>query len=156
MPAAFPPSARWISATAKPPLPLVRRWRMYRGSRTTLFGVISPGSSYAPLFHCVPGPERLAGVGHKRWRRRLPASIGIIFSAYRSPLSEAGGPMSERRQDLFISHASGDKSRYIEPLANAFDRKRITYWMDSVEIRWGDSFPLLINEGLRKSRYVLV
>jgi TIR domain-containing protein len=64
--------------------------------------------------------------------------------------------MAERRQDLFISHASEDKSRYVEPLANAFHRKRITYWMDSVEIRWGDSFPLLINEGLRKSRYVLV
>ena len=64
--------------------------------------------------------------------------------------------MPEGMQDLFISHAGSDKSRYIEPLANALAQKQITFWLDNVEIGWGDSIPLRINEGLRKSRYVLL
>ncbi len=46
--------------------------------------------------------------------------------------------MSEM-QDVFISHASKDKVEYISPLVNAFSAKRVTYWLDTLEISWGDS-----------------
>lgn len=64
--------------------------------------------------------------------------------------------MTEELQDLFISHAGPDKPRYVQPLANCLASRKITFWLDSVEIGWGDSVPLKVNEGLRQSRYVLL
>ena len=59
-------------------------------------------------------------------------------------------------QDLFISHASADKTMYVEPLAQQFSRDGITYWLDSNELRWGDGLALKINEGFACSRYILL
>jgi hypothetical protein len=64
--------------------------------------------------------------------------------------------MPEQLWDLFISHAGKDKARYVTPLANALASKQITFWLDDIEIGWGDSIPRRINDGLRKSRYVLL
>lgn len=64
--------------------------------------------------------------------------------------------MAEEMQDLFISHAGADKSRYVLPLANSLSQKGISFWLDNVEIAWGDSIPLRINQGLRTSRYLLL
>jgi len=64
--------------------------------------------------------------------------------------------MSGETQDLFVSHAGSDKQLYIRPLADEMAKKKITFWLDSLEISWGDSIPLKINDGLRKSRYVLL
>jgi len=59
-------------------------------------------------------------------------------------------------QDLFISHAGADKTRYIEPLSARLAEHHITFWLDNLEISWGDSVPLRINEGLRQSRFLLL
>jgi hypothetical protein len=64
--------------------------------------------------------------------------------------------MKEELQDLFISHASADKARFIQPLVDRLEERKITFWLDSLTIGWGDSIPLKINEGLRLSRYVLL
>lgn len=58
--------------------------------------------------------------------------------------------------DLFVSHASADKSRYIEPLVNALESRQLTFWLDSREISWGDSVVGRINDGLRLSQYGLL
>ncbi len=60
----------------------------------------------------------------------------------------------ERAQDLFISHAGHDKAQYVGPLTDAFVEKGITFWLDNVEIGWGDSVTRKINEGLARSRFV--
>lgn len=62
----------------------------------------------------------------------------------------------ELQQDIFISHASADKERYIRPLTSALVERKLTFWLDTVEITWGDSITLKINEGLRTTRYVLL
>jgi hypothetical protein len=62
----------------------------------------------------------------------------------------------EMRQDFFISHASDDKSIYVQPLAESLTKRQVTFWLDSYEIGWGDSLALKINEGLRESRHVLL
>jgi hypothetical protein len=59
-------------------------------------------------------------------------------------------------QDLFISHTDADKEEYVLPLTIALLRHGITFWIDSVEIDWGDSITRRVNEGLAKSRYVLL
>jgi len=63
--------------------------------------------------------------------------------------------MSESK-DVFICHASEDKSYIIKPLIAAFKREGISYWYDEAEIKWGDSITEKVNEGLRISRYVIV
>jgi len=63
--------------------------------------------------------------------------------------------MSELK-DVFICHASEDKSDIIKPLVVAFKKEGISYWYDEAEIKWGDSITEKVNEGLKISRYVVV
>ena len=60
------------------------------------------------------------------------------------------------KQDFFISHASEDKPNYVLPLANCLSDRKVTYWLDSIEISWGDPLALSINDGLRASRHVII
>ncbi len=59
-------------------------------------------------------------------------------------------------QDFFISHAGADKAQFIQPLVEALTYRRVTFWLDSNEIEWGGPLAIRINDGLRRSRYVLV
>jgi len=59
-------------------------------------------------------------------------------------------------KDVFLSHAFEDKEAHVLPLVRALDNFAITYWLDTVEIGWGDSIVAKLNEGLTASRYVLV
>src|SRR6185295_5698066 len=59
-------------------------------------------------------------------------------------------------QDLFISHASEDKAEYIFPLVNALSERGVTYWLDTIEISWGERVVGKINEGLGTSRRLLL
>lgn len=60
------------------------------------------------------------------------------------------------QRDVFLSHAFEDKETHVLPLAHALDNLAVTYWLDTVEIGWGDSIVSKLNEGLGLSRYVLV
>ncbi|MBX7107326.1 MAG: HAD-IB family phosphatase [Chitinophagales bacterium] len=64
--------------------------------------------------------------------------------------------MENSKWDVFICHAGEDKSDVVQPLTIHFKEAGITYWLDEGEILWGDSIITKINEGLVKSRYVLV
>lgn len=64
--------------------------------------------------------------------------------------------MPVEKRDIFLCHASEDKSEVITPLVEALDSAEITYWYDQAEIRWGDSITEKVNEGLKISKYVVV
>jgi len=59
-------------------------------------------------------------------------------------------------RDIFICHASADKENYVFPFIKALNNSEITYWIDEAEITWGDNIAQKINEGLAKSKYVVV
>ena len=59
-------------------------------------------------------------------------------------------------KDVFICHASEDKPEIVKALVAAFRREGISYWYDEAEIKWGESIPEKINEGLKISHYVIV
>jgi hypothetical protein len=59
-------------------------------------------------------------------------------------------------QDLFISHAGADKAEYVLPLTQALREQKVTFWLDSSEIAWGDNIVMKINEGLRESKFALL
>ena len=58
--------------------------------------------------------------------------------------------------DVFVSHASEDKARFVEPLVAALKERGIRVWYDFEQIRLGDDFRLRIDEGLVRSRFGVV
>jgi len=59
-------------------------------------------------------------------------------------------------KDVFLSHAHPDKQKFVLPLVQELEKRRISYWLDEGEIRWGDKIGTSINNGLNTSRYVVV
>lgn len=64
--------------------------------------------------------------------------------------------MDSYEYDVFICHASEDKATVATPLAQALQNDRIQVWIDAGQIRWGDGITQKINEGLSKSRFVIL
>ena len=65
--------------------------------------------------------------------------------------------MSENySHDVFISHASEDKARFVRPLAEALRERGISVWYDEWELRVGDSLVDRINDGLGHSQFGVV
>ena len=67
-----------------------------------------------------------------------------------------GKRVSQRRWDVFISHASEDKTTFVEPLAVALREFGLKVWYDRFTLSLGDSLSKSIDEGLAKSRFGLV
>ena len=55
--------------------------------------------------------------------------------------------------EIFISHASEDKDRFVRPLAVWLDQRGIRIWYDEYVLVPGDSIREKINEGLRQCPY---
>jgi hypothetical protein len=58
--------------------------------------------------------------------------------------------------DVFISHASEDKRRFVDALEAALRERGVTCWYDSHEVQLGDDFVRKMNEGLAGARYGVV
>lgn len=64
--------------------------------------------------------------------------------------------MPDENRDIFICHASEDKDEIVRPLVEAFKKVEVSCWYDEAEIKWGDSITQKVNEGIAKSRFVIV
>lgn len=60
------------------------------------------------------------------------------------------------QKDVFISHAGDDKQKFVHPLANALDALAISYWLDEIDLKWGQRIVEQVGSGLSISKYVLV
>ncbi|MBL8760934.1 MAG: TIR domain-containing protein [Phycisphaerae bacterium] len=81
-------------------------------------------------------------------RRRLRRLLGEV---------DAGvGRGVEMEYDVFICHASEEKTTVVVPLAKALNDAGIRVWLDEEKIGWGDSVTKEINDGLAKSKFVVV
>jgi hypothetical protein len=58
--------------------------------------------------------------------------------------------------DVFISHASEDKSAFVRPLAEELQRAKITVWYDEFSLILGDSLRESIDRGIADSRLGVV
>jgi hypothetical protein len=58
--------------------------------------------------------------------------------------------------DVFISHASEDKTAVARPLAERLREMGLRVWLDEAQLRVGDSLRAKIDEGLAQSRYGVV
>jgi RNA-directed DNA polymerase len=58
--------------------------------------------------------------------------------------------------DVFVCHAKEDKEQVVVPLVKELRAAGFRVWFDEDEIGWGTSVTGAIDEGLAKSRFVLV
>lgn len=58
--------------------------------------------------------------------------------------------------DVFISHATEDKSAVADPLAQALTKAGLSVWYDTYELDIGDRLRRSIEQGLNKSRYGII
>jgi len=70
-------------------------------------------------------------------------------------ITVAPDPISEFEWDVFISHASEDKERFVRNLADELG-KSIRVWYDEFTLKIGDSLRRSIDKGLGQSRYGVV
>ncbi len=64
--------------------------------------------------------------------------------------------MKEKKWDVFISHASEDKSTVARPLAEALKRAGVRVWLDEHELKIGDSLSEKIDNELCESQFGVV
>jgi hypothetical protein len=94
--------------------------------------------------------------GTTNWEDAERCSQCRFTRAGMAPEPTKFGNFSGPGRDVFISHASADKQEYIQPISEALRQRGVSFWLDELEIGWGDSIVLAINEGLAKSRIVLL
>jgi TIR domain len=81
--------------------------------------------------------------------RKIPSPIV-------QPAQAKPGPQAKPEMwDVFISHASEDDS-YIDILKRTFVAAGIRVWVDDDVLRWGDRLRSSIDNGLKRSRFVIV
>ncbi len=66
------------------------------------------------------------------------------------------GTASPKKWDVFISHATEDKSAIARPLADALQKRGVAVWYDEFSLNLGDSLRGSIDYGLANSRYGIV
>jgi hypothetical protein len=94
--------------------------------------------------------------GKTNWEDAEQCSRCEFTRAGQAPKPTKLGHFIGPDRDVFISHASEDKQEYIQPISEALRQREVSFWLDELEIGWGDSIVLAINEGLAKSKIVLL
>jgi hypothetical protein len=60
------------------------------------------------------------------------------------------------RKDIFICHASEDKTKHVKPLCQLLKKYNISYWLDEDEVALGDDLEDKIHRGIKNSKFMLV
>lgn len=60
------------------------------------------------------------------------------------------------KYDVFISHATKDKSSYVDKLVKTIKEEGLSVFYDQESIAWGDSISQKVDEGLRNSTLAVV
>lgn len=87
----------------------------------------------------------------RQWKRAVEQ--GLFSAPLEAPAESATQQLGK---DVFLCHASEDKDSVIRPIVAALNEAGITYWLDEIEVLWGDSLTSKVNEGLRLSRFGVV
>lgn len=85
-----------------------------------------------------------------------PARPATLSSIRHEPTANLVPDEQGRTWDVFISHASEDKSDVAVPLKDALEALGLTVWLDQSEIRIGDSLRRKIDYGLAHSSFGVV
>ncbi|MEJ5048637.1 toll/interleukin-1 receptor domain-containing protein [Chryseobacterium culicis] len=79
-----------------------------------------------------------------------------VINKTNSQVTETTNTIETMEYDVFISHASEDKEKFVDEFCKDLDKEKIPYWYDSKEIDWGDSLIRKINQGLATSKFAII
>jgi hypothetical protein len=65
-------------------------------------------------------------------------------------------PLTNYKWDVFVSHASEDKTAFVNAFVDHLIAAGLAVWYDKFEITAGDNLTAKVNEGLRESRFGVV
>lgn len=85
----------------------------------------------------IPTPRRPSAAIKSNNRHKQPNSNGV-------------------KHDVFISHASEDKTPFVRNLAKEIRDAGISVWYDEFSLKWGDRLRVSIDRGLKDCRYGIV
>lgn len=80
----------------------------------------------------------------------------IITDDFDEVLQTSGDGISIKKYDLFISHASKDKSTFVDELYETFSKLGIRIFYDKEVISWGDNWKKVILEGTEQSEFAVI
>lgn len=93
-------------------------------------------------------------------KEKIAAEIDVInykISIENSKISLKSADESvQNKYDVFISHATEDKARFVRQLANELTNRNVTVWYDELTLKVGDSLRQSIEKGLANSIYGVV
>jgi hypothetical protein len=103
-------------------------------------------------------PGLICGCSRARWPapRRVDERASTSEPTFPGLHLDSSVVPDEYSHDVFISHASEDKDRFVRPLAEALNAREVTVWYDEWELRVGESLVDRINEGLSRSEFGVV
>ena len=88
--------------------------------------------------------------------RSAQENIASGVTVREHPEAPEGDALGGQTWDVFISHASEDKSTVARPLRDALTRLGVTVWLDEAQMRIGHSLRRKIDEGIRSSSFGVV
>jgi hypothetical protein len=92
-------------------------------------------------------------VTHSGWGRSRARAVGSAAPLPEPPVVE---PDRAKEWDAFVSHASEDKERVVEPLVRALEARGLRVWYDRTTLAVGDSLRRSIDAGLARSSFGIV
>jgi len=81
---------------------------------------------------------------------------GEYIQPYRNTIGAYAPVETHKSYDVFISHASEDKSEVARPLANMLEQNGLSVWYDDFQLRIGDSLRQKIDQGIAKSSFGII
>ncbi len=88
--------------------------------------------------------------------REMERQRTIYANSFQTTHFQEESMFSHKKYDVFVSHASEDKEKFVRPFVEALQAKGIAVWYDEFELRLGDSLRRSIDNGLRNSTYGIV
>ena len=90
--------------------------------------------------------------------RRVMAGLPSdqLFDAEPPAQQAAFVPESTNEFDAFLCYASEDRGAIVAPFASAMEGGGLKPWWAEGQIRWGDNLVAKVQEGLSRSRYVVL
>jgi hypothetical protein len=120
---------------------------------TNLVAVLeSKGKDVSELREALAGPKSHAGPSGEADKKPEPSES--VDAPLLKGLAYANQQHDE--YDVFISHASEDKTPLVERLADSLRHRGLRVWYDKFCLTVGDSLRRSIDDGLAKSRYGIV
>lgn len=58
--------------------------------------------------------------------------------------------------DVFISHASADKSTYVDELKESIDKLQVSVFYDTDSVEWGDKWKQRIMDGVEQAEFAII